>query len=379
VRSVIVAGVFLGLVVAAVGADPPDLKRDGAFAFPQAKADVLCDTKDLRLSAWNDARHLYIQAVVWADGDDGPGETEDGRPIGDWSSLTLDADADGKETPKVDRAYSLNPWPTLPGLRYSVVVGKGISTTLKGDSEGRGAIRYPAHGGKKVRVDSFVIPLADVGRKPGDKVRFTYWASSPKPDLTLNSVGYEAKGRYYPHVLPREKYHELTLADRAAALDVAKVPDGRDDKVPLAKKPTKPLPKVGAAPPEVAAKDWINAEKAPTLAGLKGKVVVVEFWATWCGPCVKGIPRLNKLHDDYAGKGLAILTFTDQSRKGIENFMGQTPTKYVVGAGSELASEYGVDGLPHAFVIGRDGKLLWEGDPSDKEFEKHILAALGDK
>ena len=127
--------------------------------------------------------------------------------------------------------------------------------------------------------------------------------------------------------------------------------------------------------PRIAA-DGTPGERVSLPAG---QVVVLEFWATWCGPCVKGIPRLNKLHEQHGPGGLAVLGVTDQSKKGIENFMEQTPMKYVVGAGSELASEYGVEGLPHAFVIGRDGKLVWHGDPGDKEFEKQILAALGTK
>jgi hypothetical protein len=94
---------------------------------------------------------------------------------------------------------------------------------------------------------------------------------------------------------------------------------------------------------------------------------------------VAGIPHLNKLHDEYASKGLTILSFTDQSRQGIENFRKKTPIKYILGTGSELASDYGVSGIPHAFLIGKDGKLLWEGDPADKEFDRRILAALKSK
>jgi thiol-disulfide isomerase/thioredoxin len=357
-------------------ADPPDVKKVGAFAFPQKDAKVVCDTPDLRLSVWNDAAHLYAQAVVWKDGDAAVGETPDGRKIGDYSNLLIDADADGKVTANVDRSYAVNPWPSLPGLRYSVKLGGTSSSTLKGDSKGRGSIAYIQSGAAKVRVDSFVVPLAEIGRKPGDKVRLAYHGTSPKPDLTVNSVGYTATKRYYAHSLPHDKYHEIALADRPASLDAKKVPDGRDDQVALEKKPVKPMPKVGTAPPEVVAKDWLNAEKAPTLAALKGKVVVVEFWATWCGPCVAGIPHLNKLHDEFGPKGLVLLSITDQSKAGIENFMKTTPMRYTLGTGSELASEYGVEGIPHAFIVGKDGKVAWHGNPNDKDFDTRVTAAL---
>jgi thiol-disulfide isomerase/thioredoxin len=359
-----------------VAGAPRDLKKHGAFGFPQEKATVLCDTKDLRFSVWNDATYLFAQAVLWTDDDDSLGETSDGRPIGDWSNLSLDIDADGKATAKVDREYMLNPWPTMPGLRYSVVLGPGASTGIQSNTQGRGAVRYVSASDKKVRVDSYLIPLAEIGRKPGDKIRFAYWGSSAKPNLTVNSVGFQGKGQYYSFSLPREKYHELKLADRPASLEAQDVPDGQKDQVPLVRKALKARPQVGAVPPDVSAKDWLNTDNAPTLAKLKGKVVVVEFWATWCGPCVAGIPHLNKLHEDHAGKGLAILSFTDQSKKGIDSFLKGTAMKYVIGTGSELAAEYGVSGIPHAFIIGRDGKLLWEGNPGDKAFDKQVLAAL---
>src|SRR5262249_44817268 len=98
----------------------------GVFGFPQAQAQILRDQAGLRVAAWNNDRYLVVEAVIWGDGDDSLGETDDGRQIGDWSDLTLDLDADQVETPNVDRVYSLNPWPTLPGLRYTVVLGKGV-------------------------------------------------------------------------------------------------------------------------------------------------------------------------------------------------------------------------------------------------------------
>jgi thiol-disulfide isomerase/thioredoxin len=357
-----------------------DLKKQGAFGFPQEKATVPCDTRDLRVSVWSDAAHLYVQAVLWTDDDDALGETADGRPIGDWSNLSLDLDADQKPTPKVDREYMLSPWPSMPGLRYQVLLGGGAATGIQSNTKGRGAIRYVDLGGKKVRIDSYLIPLAEIGRKPGDKIRFAYWGSSAKPPLTVNSVGFEGKGPYYSNSLPREKYHELTLADRPPSLEAQAVPNGQEDQVPLPKRAAlKPRPKLGGVPPEVSAKDWLNTDDAPTLDKLKGKVVVVEFWATWCGPCVAGIPHLNKLHDDHGPKGLAILSFTDQSKQGIQNFLKGTTMKYIIGTGSELAAEYGVVGIPHAFILGRDGKLLWEGNPGDQDFDKQVQAALGAK
>ena len=114
--------VVRGLIASAIALAPSgalgddDLKTSGAFGFPQADALVLCDTEDLRVSAWNDDAYLFVQAVVWKDDNSEAGQTDDGRAIGDWSNLMIDADADGAVTPGLDRDYSLNPWPTMPGL-----------------------------------------------------------------------------------------------------------------------------------------------------------------------------------------------------------------------------------------------------------------------
>ena len=365
------------LVVGAESASTPvtrtatltDLKKDGLFGFPQGKATVVCDTKDLRVSAWNDSVYLYVQAVVWSDGDESLGETDDGREIGDNSMLILDVDSDGKTTPQVDRSYSLNPWPNLPGLRYQIQLGKGSTTPIKSDSKGRGVIHYAQTATGKVRVDSYLIPLVEIGRKPGDTMKFLYRAKSQKPVLNILSYG------------PDRKYHDWLLVDLPATIDAKKVPDGRDDQKPMQRKIYKPMPKVGDTPPEVIAKDWLNTDTTPTLAGLKGKVVVVEFWATWCGPCVSGIPHLNKLHEEYGNKGLVILSLTDQSKTGIETFMKRKgmSMNYVLGTGSEMTTEYGVSGIPHAFIIGKDGKLVWHGNPNDKDFDRQIMLALDAK
>ncbi len=372
--------ILLAVVTSVAGAEPratPDLRAEGAFGFPQERAVVLVDAEALRVLATNDDEHLVVQAVLWSDGDDEPGETSDGRAIGDRSNLRLDVDADGAATRDIDRDYSLDPWPYLAGLHYAVILGEGMTTGLQSDSKGRGSITYhELPGGHVVRVDTYAVPLAEIGREPGDTIRIAFHAASPHPELIVNSVGFEKDGTYYAHHLPREDFHELELAAGEPAIDVAAIPEGRESQVPAAKTPRRPMPTIGQTPPDLVAEEWINTDGPLTLADLAGDVVVVEFWATWCGPCVANIPHLNELHERYADDGLHILSFTDQSRRGIENFLAERTMHYVVGTGSELFRTYGVTGIPHAFVIDRSGTLRWHGHPGTPAFEQQIKAAL---
>jgi hypothetical protein len=228
-----------GVKAALQGSSTPrlhDLRHDVVFGFPQAQAQVLCDQEDLRLSVWNNADYLYVQAIVWGDDDDSLGRTDEGREIGDTSQLSLDVDSDQDYTPRIDRHYALNSAPDHPGMHYEIVLGKGSSTGLLRDSKGRGAIRYvETKTGQRVRVDNFVIPLTEIGRRPGQQLNLAYWASSPKPKLTLNSIGYESGGPYYSIALPLQKYHMIMLSDRAASFSLSAVPEGRIDAIPTRK------------------------------------------------------------------------------------------------------------------------------------------------
>lgn len=364
--------------VPAATATPVELRQKGYHGFPQAQSAVLCDTPDLRVSVCCDGQRLFVQAILWNDDDDSVGKSEDGREIGDWSQLVLDLDADQKNTPQVDRSYALNPWPSLPGLRYTVVVSENGTTGLLPDSLGRGAIEYVKDiSGRRTRVDSYLIPLDEIKRAPGDEFRLAYWASSVLPKLTVNSVAFESPGAYYSFSLPMDKFHSLTLAAITGEIDAEQVPDPRSEQSPEPERIVA-TPPLDEAPPEVVAADWLNTDAPQSLADLKGNVVLIEFWATWCGPCVAGIPHLNELQTRFRDRGLRILSLTDQDRETVESFQKKTrePIEYTVGLGSQSFKAYGVTGIPHAFVVARDGKLLWHGHPASAECEAKIAEAL---
>jgi thiol-disulfide isomerase/thioredoxin len=376
--------IWVGLSLVIVGlcsplfAEPPApvaLKTDGAFGFPQKEATVPCDRPDLRLSVWSNTRNLIVQAVLWTDDDSSLGKTDDNRVIGDWSDLTLDVDANSQNTPNVDRCYALNPWPSMAGLWYQILFGGGGSSTLKVDSSGHGAVSYvKTTDGQTVRVDTYVIPLRELSLKTGEKIRFSYWASSPKPVLCVNSSGYKRDKQIYGYSIPFKQFHEYTL-EKGTDLNTKLLPDGRKEAL-AAKKEKPPMPKVGQDAPEVSAKEWINLAKPVTLEDLRGKVVLLEFWATWCGPCVQSIPHLNELTKRFSGPHFQMLSFVEEGHKTMDGFLEKTPVEYPIGLESTTLEDYGISGIPEAYVIGKDGKVLWHGHSADPQLVKTIEKAL---
>ncbi len=353
-----------------------DLRENGAFAFPQKEATVLCDRPDLRFSIWNNADYLFAQAVLWTDADASLGKTDDNREIGDWSVLMLDLDADGKATANVDRNYMLNPWPGMEGQHYVVVLGEGGTTGIQSDSKGRGSIRYlKTADGRQIRVDNYLIPLSEISRQVGDKIRLAFWGSSPKPLLTVNSTSYDRAGKsYYSHNIPRLQYSEFVLA-KGGGLDATQIPEGRHD-ISLSTHKNVPMPKVGESAPEISAKAWINLKDPLTLASLRGKVVVVEFWATWCGPCVECIPHLNELQRRYAGKDFQLLSFVAEGHQTMDPFLAKKQVEYPIGLESSSLDDYGITEIPHAFVIDQQGKIIWQDNSASPKMEEVITKAL---
>ncbi len=121
----------------------------------------------------------------------------------------------------------------------------------------------------------------------------------------------------------------------------------------------------GALAPEIFAAKWINTEADVTLQALRGKVVVVEFWATWCGACVASIPHLNKLNEKWKDRDVAIIALTDEPPDLITEFVRTRGIRYAVGAGSRADLQYGIPWMPYTFVLNGEGRIVWSGHPED--------------
>ena len=136
----------------------------------------------------------------------------------------------------------------------------------------------------------------------------------------------------------------------------------------------------GQAAPDIELAAGAGAER---LSKLKGKVVYVDFWASWCGPCRQSFPWMNEMQGKYGAKGLQIVGVNlDAKRADADQFLAQLPARFSVGfdAKGDTAKQFGVKGMPTSVLIGPDGKVLaiHQGfkDEDRKELEAMFASAL---
>src|SRR6476619_559483 len=104
--------------------------------------------------------------------------------------------------------------------------------------------------------------------------------------------------------------------------------------------------------------------KPVSVANYKGKVVLVDFWATWCGPCVAELPNVLKAYQKYHDKGFEILGISlDQDKEKLTGFTKEknmTWQQYFDGKGwqSKLGAKYGINSMPATFLLDKDGKII---------------------
>ncbi|MEP7295297.1 MAG: TlpA disulfide reductase family protein [Burkholderiales bacterium] len=137
---------------------------------------------------------------------------------------------------------------------------------------------------------------------------------------------------------------------------------------------------VSQVAPEVRA---VGTTGATSLAALKGKVVYLDFWASWCGPCRQSFPWMNEMQAKYGARGFEVLAINvDAKREDADKFLAQTAATFNIAfdARGETPRAYGIKGMPSSVLIGADGKVLFMHagfrDDERQTLEAQIAAAL---
>ena len=190
--------------------------------------------------------------------------------------------------------------------------------------------------------------------------------------LSLNS---KTEDRRVFLLLPRKKSSRLAISEEFVRrskheLRVRPPPKLRRPDLP-------PIPVVGDIAPDFEL-PTLDGEQV-RLSALRGKVVLLNFWATWCGPCRKEIPHLQRLHEMYPEDRFALIGVTDEKPEEVRQFIDERGITYpsLVDKSHEVLHLYGVTGIPMTVAIGPDGKIaaMQEGWAGERALKK-LLAPL---
>ena len=156
---------------------------------------------------------------------------------------------------------------------------------------------------------------------------------------------------------------------------------------------------VGSVAPDLNVESWLSkgsGDRFPEVTKFEaGKVYIVEFWATWCPPCVASMPHLSELQEKYEAKGVQVISITDEPLEEVSAFLQRQvrsdPSKtyaeltknYCLATDPDGSSHFsyteasGVPGIPAAFLIGKSGKIEWIGHPV--EIDEPLELVVADK
>jgi len=129
--------------------------------------------------------------------------------------------------------------------------------------------------------------------------------------------------------------------------------------------------KVGEPAPPLEVSQWVKGGPVNLAEGRGRNVYVVEFWATWCPPCVRSIPHLSALQAKYQAQGVVVIGVSDEPPATVVPFVRRMGERmaYAVACDAKQAAwraymqAVGERSIPHAFVIDKQGKLAWHGNP----------------
>lgn len=116
--------------------------------------------------------------------------------------------------------------------------------------------------------------------------------------------------------------------------------------------------------PDFVVEKWLDEEPQ-----FEGKYVLIEFWATWCGPCRRSIPLLNRFHEKY-GDELTVIGISEETEEDVLK-MKEPKIEFAraIDTQARMKDALGVFGIPHAILLEPEGYIIWEGFPLLEDYE----------
>ena len=208
----------------------------------------------------------------------------------------------------------------------------------------------------------------------------TRWKIAPKPDNIAKDAEKQIRDYIKRHTAPEVK---TTAIVRATIMSgVAKLDKLGDELATILEKEHEEAPgitafllSIGRKPTFKAELTKLDASKLSLPKDLLGKVVVVDFWATWCGPCIKSLPHMKQVYAKYKDKGVEIVGISfdraGDKKKLIAFVKKQNLTWIQTYSGKywndPTGQKYGIRGIPAIWVIGKDGKIVSNNARSNLE------------
>lgn len=214
-------------------------------------------------------------------------------------------------------------------------------------------------------------PSAAPGSSPKD-------VSQPSPSPANAQPGKDATLPAFPPTPKKEMFAGVDLRGKAA-------PKLGVEKWLTAAAASKAGAQAGAGDKPGAGGEGKPADGAAASIGAPdttGKVVLVDLWATWCGPCRKLIPELNQMQEKFKDD-LVIIGISGEKESVVRSFLDRTPVSYAMGLdpNTSIEKSLGVSGIPHVLVISSDNIVRWQGyplsnqDPLTESTLRQIIAA----
>ena len=132
----------------------------------------------------------------------------------------------------------------------------------------------------------------------------------------------------------------------------------------------------GQKAPDVKVAELSSGSKK-RISDFKGKVVLIDAWATWCGPCRETMPVIQKFYNEFGSKGLEVMAISAETEPVVSRFLKESNYTYpfYLDTDNSFQEAYKINELPTSFVIDRAGNIVFSGHPGDEAVLREAIEA----